>query len=242
VPACAYNCTVSYARKDRLVRDIACGDPMILYTTPESLQREVALQEALQARSTAVHCNDMTATSAALWQVFSWASHAAPYCLVKPLAPAQHGQLMPLQWVQEAACDGKICCLAIDEAHCVSQWGHNFRPSYLELKQLRAPGSALANVPMVALTATCTKEVKQDIVTSLGMRAPQVLQHTFNRPNLRYSVRFKDAMADSAADLGEDQVCPGVVLDMVRSIEAWDGVSGIIYARTRCAASQDLNP
>jgi superfamily II DNA helicase RecQ len=113
--------------------------------------------------------------------------------------------------VQEAAQDGKLCCLAIDEAHCVSQWGHDFRPSYLELRHLRESGSALQDVPIIALTATCTKEVKCDIVSSLGLREPLVLQHSFNRHNLRYSVRFKDAMAQSVEDLAEDKISSGVV-------------------------------
>ena len=113
--------------------------------------------------------------------------------------------------MQEAAGAGSICCLAIDEAHCVSQWGHDFRPAYLELKGLRASGNALQNVPMIALTATCTAEVKDDIVECLGMHNSQILQHSFNRPNLQYSVAFKDRMATSAAEVGEDQICPGVV-------------------------------
>lgn len=113
--------------------------------------------------------------------------------------------------MQEAAAAGQICCLAVDEAHCVSQWGHDFRPSYLELKQLRSATGALKSVPIIGLTATCTKEVRNDIVESLGMREAQVLQFSFNRPNLQYSVRFKDGMATTAAELAEDQIAPAVV-------------------------------
>ena len=136
--------------------------------------------------------------------------------------------------MQEAAEAGKVCCLAVDEAHCVSQWGHDFRPSYLELRALRGADSALRDVPIVALTATCTTDVRADIVASLGMRAPEVLQFSFNRPNLQYSVRFKDALAASAVELQEGVVADGLVADMVAHIEAWEGASGIIYARTRC--------
>jgi superfamily II DNA helicase RecQ len=114
-------------------------------------------------------------------------------------------------FLQEAANDGKVCCLAVDEAHCVSQWGHDFRPSYLELRHLRDSCSALKDVPIVALTATCTKEMKSDVVSSLGLRDPLMLQHSFNRPNFQYSVCFKDAMAHSPEDLAEDKICPGVV-------------------------------
>ena len=114
--------------------------------------------------------------------------------------------------VQEAADDAKLCCIAVDEAHCVSAWGHDFRPSYLELKELRNSHASLKSVPIVALTATCTKPVRQDIVSSLGMREPKMLQFSFNRPNIQYLVSFKDGLAKSADDLEADKISEGVVL------------------------------
>lgn len=65
---------------------------------------------------------------------------------------------------------GRWC--AVDEAHCVSQWGHDFRPSYLALKELRAKDGPAPGIPMIALTATCTKPVLDDIVDSLGLDRP----------------------------------------------------------------------
>lgn len=110
----------------------------------------------------------------------------------------------------------------------MSQWGHDFRPAFLELRHLRGISAALARVPFIALTATCTAEVRGDIVASLGLSNALVLQHSFNRPNLQYSVRFKDGMAARADDLQENRVCPGVV--KVRSAAQW-GVCSIVAAR-----------
>ncbi|HQQ98973.1 MAG TPA: ATP-dependent DNA helicase RecQ [Cyclobacteriaceae bacterium] len=80
----------------------------------------------------------------------------------------------------------KVSLVAIDEAHCISQWGYDFRPPYLEIHKLREikPG-----VRFMALTATATKEVKQDIIDKLRMRSPLVFQKSFSRDNLAFVVR-----------------------------------------------------
>lgn len=85
-----------------------------------------------------------------------------------------------------------LSAFAIDEAHCVSEWGHDFRPEYRQLRQLRryCPG-----VPVLALTATATKRVRQDIIEQLDLRDPDVHVASFNRPNLYYEVRPKHKRA-----------------------------------------------
>ena len=83
--------------------------------------------------------------------------------------------------------------------------------SDVQLQKLRSHEGPLSGVPILALTATCTKEVRADIISSLQMQDPAVLQFSFNRPNLQYSVRFKDAMALKAKELAEDQIAPAVV-------------------------------
>ncbi len=75
----------------------------------------------------------------------------------------------------------KLCLVAIDEAHCVSQWGHDFRKSYRNLSKLREKYS---KTPFLALTATATDQVIEDMCTSLKLQRPQVTKGTFNRPNL----------------------------------------------------------
>lgn len=78
-----------------------------------------------------------------------------------------------------------IRLIAIDEAHCISEWGHDFRPDYRNLQRLRADFAA---VPIIALTATATEKVRADILKQLNLRAPKVFISSFNRPNLTYRV------------------------------------------------------
>ena len=103
----------------------------------------------------------------------------------------------------------------IDEAHCVSQWGHDFRPDYLTLGSVV---ERLGRPPILALTATATQEVRDDIVRLLGMRDPSVTVTGFERPNLRYEVRRTATVEDKVAELE-------------RLIVACDG-SGIVYVAT----------
>ncbi|WP_259015561.1 RecQ family ATP-dependent DNA helicase [Emticicia fluvialis] len=86
--------------------------------------------------------------------------------------------------MQERTKRMKVCLLAVDEAHCVSQWGYDFRPPYLKIPEFRkfAP-----KAPMIALTATATKDVKQDIIQKLGFQNTQIFQQSFARPNISYS-------------------------------------------------------
>jgi ATP-dependent DNA helicase RecQ len=108
--------------------------------------------------------------------------------------------------------------MVVDEAHCISQWGHDFRPDYLRLKQAR---EALGSPQLVALTATATLAVQEDIIASLGLEEGEVDRHVhgFSRPNLRLSVRTASRREDKDA----------VVRELVRSTSG----PGIIYTGTR---------
>jgi ATP-dependent DNA helicase RecQ len=82
-----------------------------------------------------------------------------------------------------------ISTFAIDEAHCISEWGHDFRPEYRRIKELR---QRYPNIPISALTATATKRVQQDIISQLQLRQPAIHISSFNRPNLYYEVKEKN--------------------------------------------------
>jgi ATP-dependent DNA helicase RecQ len=112
-----------------------------------------------------------------------------------------------------------VSCLAIDEAHCISEWGHDFRPEYRQLAKLRA---ALPDTPVMALTATATERVRADIVTHLKLRAPEIFVASFNRPNLTYRVVPKDQPLKQ-------------IIDFVRKREH---ESGIIYCASRAATER----
>ena len=91
----------------------------------------------------------------------------------------------------------KVSFIAVDEAHCISQWGYDFRPSYLRVREIRA---LLPEVPILALTATATRTVVDDIQRQLDFRAPRVYRMSFGRPNLTYLVRqSEDKMGDLMA-------------------------------------------
>ena len=109
----------------------------------------------------------------------------------------------------------KISFYAIDEAHCISEWGHDFRPEY---RKIRPIVNEICNAPIIALTATATHKVRDDIKKSLGIMNAKEFCSSFNRPNLYYEVRPKTKNVES---------------DIVRFIKGQPGKSGIIYCLSR---------
>ncbi|MBR7115913.1 MAG: RecQ family ATP-dependent DNA helicase, partial [Alistipes sp.] len=112
----------------------------------------------------------------------------------------------------------KVSLLAVDEAHCISQWGYDFRPSYLRIAELR---QHLKDVPVLALTASATEMVAKDIMHHLDFQEPNILRSSFARPNLSYAVRHTDDKQEQ----------------LLRIINNVSG-SGIVYMRSREGCEQ----
>ncbi|KAI9394535.1 hypothetical protein POPTR_005G107400v4 [Populus trichocarpa] len=119
---------------------------------------------------------------------------------------------------------GLLNLIAIDEAHCISSWGHDFRPSYRKLSSLR---NHLPDVPVLALTATAAPKVQNDVIESLCLQDPLVLSSSFNRPNIYYEVRYKDLLDDAYADLSSVLKSCGDICAIVYCLErtTCDGLS-----------------
>ncbi|XP_030488057.2 ATP-dependent DNA helicase Q-like 3 [Cannabis sativa] len=111
---------------------------------------------------------------------------------------------------------GLLNLIAIDEAHCISSWGHDFRPSYRKLSSLR---SHFPSVPILALTATAAPKVQKDVIESLCLQDPLVLKSSFNRPNIYYEVRYKDLLNDVYSDLSNVLKSDGDVCAIVYCLE-----------------------
>ena len=114
--------------------------------------------------------------------------------------------------------DLKISFFAVDEAHCISEWGHDFRPEYRRLREMMVQINP--DVPVIALTATATPKVQSDIIKNLDLRNPKIFTSSFNRPNLYYEIQPK---------IKKEQT----LKSLVRFISLNKGKSGIIYTTNR---------
>ncbi|CCD26644.1 ATP-dependent DNA helicase SGS1 NDAI_0I00750 [Naumovozyma dairenensis CBS 421] len=120
--------------------------------------------------------------------------------------------------------DGKLARVVVDEAHCVSNWGHDFRPDYKELKYFKRE---YPDVPMMALTATASEQVRMDIIHNLELKDPVFLKQSFNRTNLYYEVRKKNKNTIFE------------IADMIKS--KFRNQTGIIYCHSKNSCEQTSN-
>ncbi len=127
------------------------------------------------------------------------------------VAPESLGKRDTVEFLQKAT----ISFYAVDEAHCISEWGHDFRPEY---RRLRTMMGRIGSRPVIALTATATPKVQHDIKKCLGMTRAEVYRSSFNRPNLHYEVRPKTSHVDA---------------DVIRYIKQNRTKSGIVYCLSR---------
>jgi ATP-dependent DNA helicase RecQ len=141
-------------------------------------------------------------------------SHLVDYKIlyVAPERFANQGFIQSLQQLP-------IALFAIDEAHCISQWGHSFRPDYRQLDLLK---KNFPKTPIMALTATATREVEADIASQLGLKDPYMVRASFDRPNLTFRIYPKDD-ADK---------------QLLRCLKKHPNQSGILYAATRNAVEE----
>nr|XP_034576787.1 ATP-dependent DNA helicase Q-like 3 isoform X2 [Setaria viridis] len=111
---------------------------------------------------------------------------------------------------------GLLGLVAIDEAHCISTWGHDFRPSYRKLSSLR---KQFPDIPLLALTATAVPKVQKDVISSLCLQNPVILRASFNRPNIFYEVRYKDLLDDVYSDISNLLKSSGNVCSIIYCLE-----------------------
>ncbi len=128
------------------------------------------------------------------------------------VAPESLSKQETLQFLKQS----KISFLAVDEAHCISEWGHDFRPDYRNLRFMLQQIDQ--DLPVIALTATATPKVQEDIMKNLKITDAKIFKSSFNRPNLYYEVRSKTEEVE---------------IEIIKFIKERKGKSGIIYCLSR---------
>ncbi|XP_028767361.1 ATP-dependent DNA helicase Q-like 3 isoform X2 [Neltuma alba] len=171
---------------------------------------------SLKEKGIAAEFLSSTQTADAKNKIYEDLDSAKPSIRLLYVTPELIATLGFMSKLKKIYAKGLLNLIAIDEAHCISTWGHDFRPSYRKLSTLR---DQLLDVPMLALTATAAPKVQKDVVKSLNMQNPLILKSSFNRPNIYYEVRYKDLLEDAYTDLSNMLKSKGNVCAIVYCLE-----------------------
>ena len=144
------------------------------------------------------------------------------------LAPERIGSQIFLQRLPAM----KVSLIVVDEAHCISQWGYDFRPPYLEIHRLR---KIKPNIPIIAVTASATPEVQKDILHHLQLKNPEIFVQSFKRDNLRYFVQEEQNVMKRILEIAKRTTGTGIVY--VRTRKAAEAIAGILEEHTLSAAA-----
>ena len=182
------------AGRDSLALMPTGGGKSLCYQMPALMFQGVTLVVSplialMKDQVDALNANGISArfiNSSLSWEEIDWVQSEVRAGLVKLLYVAP--ERLPAPLFRRFLQDLDLSLIAIDEAHCISEWGHEFRPDYRNLLDLRRD---FPSVPVIALTATATEKVREDIVEQLGLERGRVFLSSFNRANLSYSVRPK---------------------------------------------------
>lgn len=185
------------------------GTAIVISPLIALMKNQVDVMRHMSEDDGIAHCMNSSLTKAAIDQVK--ADITSGHTKLLFVAPESLTKQETIDFLQSV----KISFYAIDEAHCISEWGHDFRPEY---RKIRPIINEIGNAPVIALTATATEKVKQDIKKNLNIMNCREFTSSFNRPNLYYEVRPKTEDIDK---------------DIIKFIKAHSGVSGIIYCLSR---------
>ncbi|MBL6649362.1 MAG: ATP-dependent DNA helicase RecQ [Flavobacteriaceae bacterium] len=189
---------------------LSCGTALVVSPLIALMKNQVDVIRGISSNDSVAHVLNSSLNNTQIENVKSDISNGITKLLY--VAPESLAKEEYIQFLNKI----NISFLAIDEAHCISEWGHDFRPEYRNLKSIL--NRINDNIPIIALTATATNKVQDDIIKNLGIKDFEVYKSSFNRPNLFYEVRQKSKNVNK---------------DIISFIRQREGKSGIIYCLSR---------